>query len=129
MPGSRNPRALTSPIARFPAERGDNLAGFWLDSIRLQHSSGFNGPDIRRTQRMIEKHHSHAVEARIMPPAGGNARFAVHQSASGLFRQNPTTPLGTAKRVEPLEVVSSLYGHRGDCRGHLESIENAEECI
>jgi uncharacterized protein DUF4160 len=27
-------------------EHGDSLAKFWLDPIRLQHSSGFNGPEI-----------------------------------------------------------------------------------
>jgi hypothetical protein len=29
----------------------------------LQHSSGFNGPDIRRIQRMTAEHHSQLVEA------------------------------------------------------------------
>jgi Domain of unknown function (DUF4160) len=44
-------------------ERGDSLAKFWLDPIRLQHSSGFNGPEIRRIQRLIAEHPSPLVEA------------------------------------------------------------------
>jgi hypothetical protein len=44
-------------------ERGDSLAKFWLDPIRLQRSSGFNGAEIRRIQRMIAEHHSQLVEA------------------------------------------------------------------
>ena len=37
-------------------------AGLWLDPIRLQRSSGFNGAEIRRRQRMIAEHHSQLVE-------------------------------------------------------------------
>jgi hypothetical protein len=44
-------------------ERGDSLAKFWLDPIRLQRSSGFNGAEIRLIQRMIAEHHSQLVEA------------------------------------------------------------------
>ena len=44
-------------------ESGDGLAKFWLDPIRLQRSSGFNGAEIRRIQRMIAEHHSPLVEA------------------------------------------------------------------
>jgi hypothetical protein len=29
----------------------------------LQHSSGFNGPEVRRIQHLIEEHHSQLVEA------------------------------------------------------------------
>ena len=38
-------------------------AGLWLDPMRLQRSSGFNGTELRRIQRMIEEHHSQLVEA------------------------------------------------------------------
>jgi len=38
-------------------------AGLWLDPMRLQRSSGFNGTKLRRIQRMIEEHHSPLVEA------------------------------------------------------------------
>jgi len=48
---------------RVHVERGDSLAKFWLDHIRLQHSSGFNGLEIHRIQRMIAEHHSQLVEA------------------------------------------------------------------
>jgi hypothetical protein len=44
-------------------EREDRIAKFWLDPIRLQRSSGFNGAEIRRIQRMIVEHHSQLVEA------------------------------------------------------------------
>jgi hypothetical protein len=32
-------------------------------AVGLQHSSGFNGPEIRRIQRLIEEYHSQLVEA------------------------------------------------------------------
>jgi hypothetical protein len=44
-------------------EREDSITKFWLDPIRLQRSSGFNGAEIRRIQRIIAEHHSQLVEA------------------------------------------------------------------
>jgi Domain of unknown function (DUF4160) len=44
-------------------ERGNSLAKFWLDPIRLQHNSRFNRPEILRIQRMLAEHYSPLVEA------------------------------------------------------------------
>ena len=56
-------RAKTHANSISEVERGSSLAKLWLDLMRLQHSSGLNGPEIRRIQRMIAEHHSQLVEA------------------------------------------------------------------
>ncbi len=37
-------------------ERDDNTAKFWLDPVRLQGSGGFKPAEVRRIQRLIERH-------------------------------------------------------------------------
>ncbi len=44
-------------------ERGDNVAKFWLDPIRLQNSGGFNRTEINRLQKIISKHQLQLMEA------------------------------------------------------------------
>lgn len=44
-------------------ERGDNVAKFWLDPIRLQNSGGFNRTEINRIQKIISKHQLQLMEA------------------------------------------------------------------
>ena len=38
-----------------PVERDDKTAKFWLDSVRLQRSGGFNRAEVRRIQRLVEE--------------------------------------------------------------------------
>jgi hypothetical protein len=44
-------------------ERGDNIAKFWLDPIRLQRSGGFNRVEISKIHKIISKYHSQLLEA------------------------------------------------------------------
>ena len=44
-------------------ERDDKVAKFWLDSIRLQNSYGFNRQEINRTQDIIQEHQKQLMEA------------------------------------------------------------------
>jgi hypothetical protein len=37
-------------------ERDDNSAKFWLSPVRLQSSGGFKPVEIRRIQRLVERH-------------------------------------------------------------------------
>ena len=37
-------------------ERDDGKAKFWLEPVRLDTSSGFGRPDIRRVERLVEEH-------------------------------------------------------------------------
>ena len=41
-------------LKAVPFVSGAVPAGLWLDPMRLQRSSGFNGTELRRIQRMIE---------------------------------------------------------------------------
>jgi hypothetical protein len=36
-------------------ERGDNLAKFWLDPVRLQRSGGFSRKEINSINRLVEE--------------------------------------------------------------------------
>lgn len=44
-------------------ERGDNIAKFWIDPIRLQNSGGFKRAEINRIQKIITEHHLQLMEA------------------------------------------------------------------
>lgn len=44
-------------------ERGDKIAKFWLDPIRLQSSGGFNRIEISRIHKIINENHSKFLEA------------------------------------------------------------------
>jgi len=44
-------------------ERGDKIAKFWLNPIRLQSSGGFSRLEISRIHKIIEDHHSVLLEA------------------------------------------------------------------
>jgi hypothetical protein len=44
-------------------ERDDNVAKFWLDSVRLERSGGFGGRELRTVQRIVEERQSELVEA------------------------------------------------------------------
>jgi len=44
-------------------EREDNIAKFWLESIRLQRSNGFARAELRRILRIIDEHHVQLLEA------------------------------------------------------------------
>lgn len=37
-------------------ERGDNIAKFWLDPVRLQGSGGFRRAEINRIAKIVEAH-------------------------------------------------------------------------
>ena len=44
-------------------ERGDNIAKFWLDPIRLHSSGGFSRPEIGRIQTIVREHQLKMMEA------------------------------------------------------------------
>ena len=44
-------------------ERDENVAKFWLDPVRLEQSGGFDRPELRRIQRIVEEHRSMFLEA------------------------------------------------------------------
>jgi len=44
-------------------ERGDNVAKFWLDPVRLQRSGGFRRTEIGRIEKLIEEHRLALLEA------------------------------------------------------------------
>jgi hypothetical protein len=44
-------------------ERGDDIAKFWLDPVRLQKSGGFRRPEIVRIAKILEEHQSEIEEA------------------------------------------------------------------
>ncbi len=44
-------------------ERGNKIAKFWLDPIRLQRSGGFPRTEIGRIQKLVSEHHEELVEA------------------------------------------------------------------
>jgi hypothetical protein len=37
-------------------ERDQNTAKFWLNPVRLEGSSGFRSVEVRRIQRLVERH-------------------------------------------------------------------------
>ena len=41
--------------AHVHVERGDNVAKFWLDPVRLERSGGFRRVEIQRIQRLVEQ--------------------------------------------------------------------------
>jgi hypothetical protein len=44
-------------------ERDDQIAKFWLEPVRLQHSGGFSRPEIQRMQRLVEEHQARLLES------------------------------------------------------------------
>lgn len=44
-------------------EREDKIAKFWLDTIRLQSSGGFNRVELGRIQKIIRENYTELVEA------------------------------------------------------------------
>ena len=44
-------------------EHDDNLAKFWLDPIRLQHSGGFSRHEIAKIQLIVITHQHYLLEA------------------------------------------------------------------
>ena len=44
-------------------ERGDNVAKFWLDPVRLQRSGGFGRAEIGRIQALVAEHRLALLEA------------------------------------------------------------------
>ena len=53
---------LDEPL-HIHVERGDKIAKFWLDPVRLQTSGGFNRAEIRQILRNVNQHHQKFVEA------------------------------------------------------------------
>jgi len=43
-------------------ERDDSIAKFWIETIRLQRSSGFRSADLKRIRRIIEEKQDDIVE-------------------------------------------------------------------
>jgi hypothetical protein len=44
-------------------ERGDNVAKFWLDPVRLENSGGFGGSELRQIMRTVQERRSGLLEA------------------------------------------------------------------
>lgn len=44
-------------------ERGDKVAKYWLDPIRLQSSGGFNRLELRKIRVIINENHINLMEA------------------------------------------------------------------
>lgn len=44
-------------------ERGDNIAKFWLNPVRLQRSGGFSRREIGQIQKRLSEHHKILLEA------------------------------------------------------------------
>jgi hypothetical protein len=44
-------------------ERGDKIAKFWLDPIRLERSGGFHRRELGRVQKVIQENYTELVEA------------------------------------------------------------------
>jgi hypothetical protein len=44
-------------------ERDDQVAKFWLEPVRLQHSRGFSRPELHRMQRLVEEHQAQLLES------------------------------------------------------------------
>jgi hypothetical protein len=41
--------------AHVHVEKGDDLAKFWLDPVRLQYSQGFNRQELNRILRLVQE--------------------------------------------------------------------------
>jgi hypothetical protein len=44
-------------------ERDDQVAKFWLEPVRLQHSRGFSRSELHRIQRLVEEHQAQLLES------------------------------------------------------------------
>jgi hypothetical protein len=61
----RTPASQCPPEEEPPhvhIEREDKTAKFWLDTSRLQRSSGFGRAEIGRIQKIVNEHHAELLE-------------------------------------------------------------------
>jgi hypothetical protein len=49
--------------AHIHVERGDSIATFWLDPVRLQSSGGLSRVEIGWIDKLVSKHQSELMEA------------------------------------------------------------------
>ncbi len=49
--------------AHIHVERGDNIAKFWLDPVRLHNSGGFSRLEINKIHKIINDRHQILLEA------------------------------------------------------------------
>jgi hypothetical protein len=44
-------------------EMEGNIASYWLEPVRLQHSGGFRGGELRKIEHLVEEHRLQLVRA------------------------------------------------------------------
>ena len=52
-----------SEPAHIYVEHGDNVAKFWLEPVRLEHSHGFRSKEINRMHKLVEEHQQQLLES------------------------------------------------------------------